>query len=576
MKIACYSLLLPGFISPFISCEKAMEGGLYQVYDEKMIDEIMEENQLYDFLSIMEKAGLSGTVHAYGTYTLFAPTNEAVRSYLQQTGRESVDNLSKEEAESMVKYHLIRDTLLTTDFVDGRLPSPNFLRKYLTSKTEAEGSNVFIRLNRQAKIIDKDMRASNGYLHIIDQVLTPPVQSVADRIHELPDAEYSLMKTLFSLSGWEDSLSVEREDHWFTFFIQDNQAFEAAGIRSVDDLLSQLRENTPEIEDDNQLISNYIAYHSINSLYYIADLLTVSSLQTIAPKQVITFKRDLDVIILNEFVQGQNVEEGVRLDRNSEYSDWSCSNGVIHKINGNIQIKNRSAYRVYWEVSEQPEMMALKSYKKAGTNVGYASGELSEIQWGGKTAVSIYYYCSGISNVLDEKVQYVNGDRLEFQLSVNTMQWMEMKMPLLVEGKYKVWLCYRRDNDVSVKTTFKQDGYDDQILPYIFDLGAYMPNPTAEGSSHEQIEIEGWKQYNAKKYNSVVISHLLGTIVVETTGRHTLRFDVVSSGHSNQVHWDQIQFIPVDEDQLWPRVDIKGNWIGPETPVCEIFPADCE
>jgi hypothetical protein len=103
-----------------------------------------------------------------------------------------------------------------------------------------------------------------------------------------------------------------------------------------------------------------------------------------------------------------------------------------------------------------------------------------------------------------------------------------------------------------------------------------MPNPEAEGSSHELIELDGWKQYNAKKYNSVVISHLLGTIVVETTGRHTLRFDVVSSAHSYEGSWDLIEFIPVDEDQLWPRVDMKGNWIGQEVPVCEIFPRDCE
>jgi hypothetical protein len=156
------------------------------------------------------------------------------------------------------------------------------------------------------------------------------------------------------------------------------------------------------------------------------------------------------------------------------------------------------------------------------------------------------------------------------------MQWMEIKTPVLIEGKYKVWLCYRREHKMSIKTTFKQEGYDDQILPYIFSLADYMPSPEDEGSSHELIELDGWKQYNAKVFNNVVISHLLGTIVVETTGRHTLRFDVVSSTHSEYGSWDMIQFIPADEDQLWPRVDMKGSWIGPEVPICEVFPADCE
>ncbi|MDR2805595.1 MAG: fasciclin domain-containing protein [Dysgonamonadaceae bacterium] len=581
VSIYITGILLSGWMMISTSCEKAMEGEIYQVYDEKMIDEVMEENNLSDFLSIVEKGELRGTIHAYGKYTLFAPTNEAVKSYLQQIEKSGVEALSKEEAEAIVKYHLVRvtgsdTTLLTTDFVDGRLPYPNFLRKYLTTKTEAEGSDVFIRVNRQAKIITKDLRASNGYVQIIDNVLTPPVQTVADRIAELPDAEYSLIKTVFNLSGLADSLSVEKTDYWFTFFIQNNEAYQEAGINHIEDLLAQLRESRPEIEDDTQLIQDYVSYHCINNLMYIADLMVVSSLQTLVPKQVITFKRNLDVILLNEFEQGQTTEPGVLLDRASDYSDWSCSNGVIHKINGNIQIKNRTAYRIYWDLAEQPEMMALKSFRKAGANVPFASGELANITWGGKTAESVYYYCSGYPTVLDPKSQYVYADYIHFRMSSNTMLWLEMKTPVLLPGKYKVWLCYRRLHEVTLKTTFKQDGYDDQILPYTFDLSAYMPSPEAEGSSHELIELDGWKQYNAKKFESVMISHLLGTIVVETTGQHTLRFDVLgTSPHTQDGNWDMIQFIPVDEDQLWPRVDIKGNWIGPETPVCEIFPRDC-
>ncbi|GHV26723.1 lipoprotein [Bacteroidia bacterium] len=552
-----------------------MDGELYQVYDEKMIDELMEENHLSDFLAIVKKGGLGGTIHAYGTLTLFAPTNEAVQAYLQNTGKATISDLSEEEAAAIVKYHLVRDTLLTTDFVDGRLPSSNFSRKYLTTKTQSVGADVYIEVNRQARIFTKDVRGSNGYLHIIDNVLTPPAQTVADRIEGLPDAEYSLMKTLFARSGLKDSLSVERTDHWFTFFIQDNQAFKAAGIESIDDLLVQLRENSPAIDKDETLIYNYVAYHGANKLAYIADLLVASDLTTLAPKQVITLKRNLDKILLNEFIQAQTREEGILLDRTSEYSDWSCSNGVIHKIDGNIQIKNRSAYRIYWDIAEQPEIMALKSFRKAGGSGEFASGELADITWGGKTDVKFKYYCNGYSSTFDEKFQYVYGDYLRFMMSTNTMQWVEFKTPVLVPGKYKVWLCYRREHDMTIKSTFKQEGYDDQILPFNFDLAEYMPNPEGEGSSHELIEIEGWKQYNAKKFNSVVISHLLGTIVVETTGRHTLRFEVVSSKHSYEGSWDMIQFIPIDEDQLWPRVDIKGNWFTPDMPACQAWPADC-
>lgn len=546
---------------------KSMEGETYKVYDDKMIDEIMLEKGLTSFLSIVDKAEYSGTIHAYGTYTLFAPTNEAVHAYLQERNIASINDLTKEEAESIVKYHLINDTLRTSDFIIGRLASPNFSKKYLT--TQLDGS---YKVNRVANITEKDLSGANGILHVVDKVLTPPQQTITDAIRALP-ADYSLMKEVFERSGMAETFSVVRDGLWYTFFIQDDNAFIDAGIHSVDELLVELRKNTPAIEDADTLLRNYVAYHGVNSLMYIADLLYISSMQTMAPKQVVTFKRNQDTILINELNQGKTFEAGVVLDRVSEFSDLSCANGVIQNINGNIQIKNRTAYRIYWDITEQPEIIALKNFRKQGANVNFMPGDLSEVNWGGKAPTSINYWCGGIPTLLDEKSQYVYGDFLRFNLYSLTNQWIEFKTPVLVEGKYKVWLCYRRELELKLKSVFKQDGYDDQVFNYIFDMSAYMPNPATSGE--EAIEIDGWKQYNAKKYNSVVVSHLLGIIDVQSTGRHVLRFEATLGGRGQQAgSWDMIQFIPIEEDQLWPKIDMKGNWIGPDVPNCKIFPED--
>jgi len=550
------------------SCEslfvKSMEGETYKVYNDKMIDELMIDQGLTSFLSIVDKAEYTGTIHAYGAYTLFAPTNDAVDAYLLERNI-SLNDLTKEEAESIVKYHLINDTLKTSDFIDGRLASPNFAKKYLTTKFDTS-----YLVNRQARITVKDLRGANGILHVIDKVLTPPQQTITDAIRALPE-DYSLMKEVFECSGLADSFAVVRDGFWYTFFIQDDNAFIDAGIHSVSELLTDLRTNTPAIEDSATLLRNYVAYHGVNSLLYIADLLYISSMQTMAPKQVITFKRNLDVILLNELNQGQMVEAGIPIDRESEFSDLSCSNGVIQKINGNIQIKNRTAYRIYWDVAEQPEIVALKNFRKLGANVNFMPGDLSEVTWGGRAPSSINYWCGGIPTALDEKAQYSYGDALRFNLYSTTTQWIEFKTPVLIEGKYKVWLCYRRELELNLKSVFKQVGYDDQVLPYIFNMSLYMPDPATSGE--EAIEIDGWKQYNAKKFNSVMCSHLLGIIDVQSTGRHVLRFEATTGGRGQQAgNWDLIQFIPIEEDQLWPKVDIKGNWIGPEVPNCQIFP----
>lgn len=586
-----YLVMLPAILLAMSSCEKdALE---IVISDEKQIDERMEEHHLTAFLSILDISGMRSTVHAYGNYALFAPTNDAVNTYLQQIGKTTVNDLSKEEAVAIVQYHLLNitdktDSLTTTGFVDGRMSYPNFAGSYLTTKQEGED----IRINRQALIVSpRDIKASNGFLHIIDQVLTPPdplTENITARVRALP-ASFSLFKEAFERSGLAEELSKSVKGTWRTLFIQDNDAFEEAGITNLDELIAELRANTPAVEDPDTLLYNYIAYHTVPRLAYVADLLSASSLETLVKNQVLTFTRQFadteTKVLINELSLGQITEPGIPLERNSEYTDWTCSNGVIQKINGNIQIKIRSAYRVYWDIAEQPEIMALRNFRKAGCAADYNPGDLSEIKWEYKSGTpvaqqQIHYYCGGVAQnmaAFDEKFQHAYGDYLRFNLDLGAIRWMEMVTPVLIgseEGTaYKVWICYRRELECYVKTTFKQSGYDDQVLPYIFDMSLYMPEEA--NTQPEVAEIDGWKMYNAKKYNSVVVSKLLGTIKVYTTGRHILRLEPTTQRRVGQLgSIDMIQFIPIEEDQIWPRVDIKGNWVGPEMKKCEIWPVE--
>lgn len=560
------------------------------ISDDKQIDELMEVNNLTSFLKILDKSEMRSTVHAYGNYALFAPDNNAVSQYLQQIGKSSIDNLTKEEAVEIISYHLLNvsdkaDSVTTKNFVDGRMSYPNFAGTYLTTKQEGEN----IRINRQALIVSpRDIKASNGHLHIIDKVLTPPdsiTESITARVRSLDD-NYTIFKEAFERSGMSTVLATNKKGEWKTLFIQDDDAYAAAGINSLTDLIADLHSNTPAIEDADSLLKNYIAYHTVPRLEYIADLLVVSSLQTLVKNQVLTFTRTISstesVILINELNLGQTTEAGIPIDRSSDLSDWSCSNGVIQKINGNIQIKIRSAYRIYWDIAEQPEIMALRNFRKPGCAADFSPGDLSEINWSYKSGTpatyqQIHYYCGTVAQSIaafDEKSQYVYADFLRMNLDLGAIQWMEMKTPVLIgseEGtSYKVWICYRRELECYVKTSFKQEGKDDQILPYIFDMSLYSPNTA---TAPEVTELDGYKMYNAKKFNSVVISKLLGTIKVYTTGRHTLRLEPTTSRRVQQLgSIDMIQFIPVDENQLWPRVDVKGNWIGPEVKTCEVWP----
>ncbi len=560
------------------ACNDPLEDSVYRTSDVLMIDEYMEQNQLTDFLSIIDKADYRGMLHAYGTYTCFVPTNEAIGKYLKEVGK-TIDGLSKEEAMNIVGYHVVNDTLATTDFVDGRLASANIAKQYIVTRTMADvHNNVYIELDRKAKIIKKDIKLGNGYIHVLDAMLGKSGKTVAENIQALPD-RFSFLKDLFSESGAYEKLgyqSVEKEEapNYYTVFIQDNQTFIDLGIENRSKLLERLRANSPEVNNDDELIRNFVLYHVIDGRRYINDLMTASALNTLVSQQVLSFSMTKDVLLINEYKIGQLNEEGVPVDRESEYSDVSCANGVMHEVKGLLEIKKRAAYRVNFDFGEQPEMKALKTFRKAGSKAVYAVNELSEITFGGKNNPSITYVCDGTS--YGEKNQYIYGDYLMFRICTNVMQWCEFKLPLLVEGTYKVWLCYRRNNPMTFRSTFKQEGEEDQILPTVVDMSGYMPISYTDASKttvdHDKMEQEGWKQYTARKENSVMNSRLMGTIKVSSTGRHTLRMDALSGSKGTGGNWDMIQFIPIDDDQIWPMLDMLGTSIEKNTTLENIWP----
>ncbi|WP_243348794.1 fasciclin domain-containing protein [Parabacteroides sp. FAFU027] len=579
------SLLSFGILLAFAACTNPMDNKTFRTADTQMLDEYMADanNNLTDFLKIVDKADYRGMLHAYGTYTVFAPDNSAVQDYLQKTGK-TLENLTKQEAAAIVGYHVVNDTISTSDFAEGRLSAQNIQKEYLLTHTTTQtNGNISYLVNRSATIIDRDERLGNGILHTLDKVLIKPNTTVAGTIDALPDADYSFMKQLVKDTHFDQVLA--NDSNKYTFIMQKNSVFAALGINSKDSLINRLRKNTPEITNTDSLLLQFIQYHCIPQRTYIRDFLISSALSTMAPKQVLSFKMSKDSILINEFIIGQLNEKGIQLDRTGVCTDVLCSNGVVQEALGQLEVKKRKPYRVYWDFADQPEIKALKGYRKVGTSVPFSDGELSEMRWGGKGAPKVTYYVGGWGGV---KGQWVNGDQLTFRLDPGVLSWMEIKLPLLITGKYKVWFCWRRANPGTFRTTFKQDGEDDQVLPTVFNLEDYMPMPTTDGSNAEgknttngkldfdkQVQ-QGWKTYTPKYTTSVFCSKLLGTIKVTSTGRHTLRLDALTTSKGDGNYFDMIQLIPEDEDQVWPMISADGTLVNKDTPYWQIYPYEAE
>lgn len=587
------NILLSVFIGIFAlyflnACEDSLEGTVYRTSDEQMLDEYMEksQNQLTDFLKIIDISDYRGMLHAYGSYTCIAPTNNAIQQYMVSMNK-TIEQLSQEEANELVAYHVINDTITSARFVDGRMPTQNILKYYLTTESKYdESGNLYVEVNRQARLISKDVILGNGILHVVDAMLEKPKLTLKQQLDNLPLERYSLIRDLFAeTTRFDDILDAKIEgDTCYTVYIQDNETFNEVGIYNKEDLLNRLRKNFAGIKDET-LLENFLGYHIGVGRQYVVDLMQASSITTLTENEMINCKMQKDKILLNEYKVGSLNEEGILLDRESEYSDLSAANGVFQEVKGMLEIKKLSAYRVYFDVAEQPELKQLPNFRKAGTNEEYRT-TLSEVIWqGAKINYKVLSSYSPTSPTIKAAEQYAYGDYIQFRFrTVTYIKWIEFKLPLLVQGVYKVWICYNYQKGDSgapqLRTTFKQsfneESENDLVLPNIVPAKMLTKKEIDDGNGGKVIdyagmEREGMKVYTAYGFDTKMASRLLGTIKVESTGRHALRLETLNDAGAD-IQLDMLQFIPADEDQIWPMVDMAGAWIEKGTPQTEFWP----
>ena len=69
--------------SAIASCSDEPDAENFYTYKGQMMSEYLHTNsQFSQYAAIVERAGLMKLLSAYGTYTCFAPTNNAIKLYL--------------------------------------------------------------------------------------------------------------------------------------------------------------------------------------------------------------------------------------------------------------------------------------------------------------------------------------------------------------------------------------------------------------------------------------------------------------------------------------------------------------
>ena len=272
--------------------------------DPTVADIIAGSPDHFVLASVLDSTGLDETLSGEGPFTVFAPTDAAFDAldpfFLLDV---LMDN---ELLASILTYHVAGGTVMSGDLSDGQtITTVNGAD--VTISIDADGT---VMVNGVATVIVADLEGTNGVVHVIDAVLTPPAptpSTVVDIIVNSPD--HIILETAVIAAGLADDLSGEGP---FTVFAPTDAAIAALPEGALDALLA----------DPTGALAEVLLYHVVGAAALSTDL---------SDGQIITTLQGGDVEI--------SIDMGVMVnDANVIVADLVADNGVVHVIDAVLSL----------------------------------------------------------------------------------------------------------------------------------------------------------------------------------------------------------------------------------------------
>lgn len=260
------------------------------------ITEVAQNNSNFSILTqALQVAELSSTLTAAGNYTVFAPTDEAFLDLPSEVLSELLAN--PEQLKKILLYHVLADKVSSSEVVN--LSNAKSLEGSRL-KILSTGSSVVIN---SSNIINVDIEANNGIIHVIDKVLTPPGNIIETLRME---GNFSTLLVAIEAAGLTE---VFKQLGPVTFFAPDDQAFAQIPQATLQGLL-----NNPV------QLGQILRFHVISQEILAQDLNgSKSTYESLLENRSLLFQFGSGVQI-----QGNDIIE----------MDIYSSNGVIHRLNG--------------------------------------------------------------------------------------------------------------------------------------------------------------------------------------------------------------------------------------------------
>jgi uncharacterized surface protein with fasciclin (FAS1) repeats len=334
----------------FNACQEEIQE-LPRTNDQLVIAEYIALNSDFSkFNELLLDTKLNNLLSIRGPYSLFLPNNDAIESYCAEKSIQSITDLDSLEKRDLVYNHIVPKEFSVSDYQLGTLGEKNALGDNIV--TEFQEAEIII--NKTARIVKRDVKVSNGTIQIIDKVLEPIKSSVMDILAANPS--YSIFAAGLEHTGLKDTLDIISFAYGqstartrYTILAVADTTYNRFGIFSYDDLVARYTSAPDSVSFKSNGFYQYMDYHCLDrEAYYLSDMPYAATLYSVLSKNNnVQIKVENSTYKINTNAE-DNSYTGIYIDQ----SNLPGKNGVIHTINGLLEVSTPSPTTIIWEVTD--------------------------------------------------------------------------------------------------------------------------------------------------------------------------------------------------------------------------------
>ena len=233
------------------SCEEEVDSSNFAIKTDQTLTDIVDGDQNLSLIRDLFKrvklgrsenaSSIYSVLSARGNYTVFVPDNVAVEKYLKSLGLTSIDELTDEQAELIAFSCVIdngdQEAYQSTDFPAAATFNLSNLYDRLLDCAEVQGNldtvervkydsftqlpviengdtvkikyPVYYKIEKNCGVIITDLEASNGWMHVVADVIAPTSDYTFQVIQDAPNMK--IMGRLLQETGVWEWMNVERD-----------------------------------------------------------------------------------------------------------------------------------------------------------------------------------------------------------------------------------------------------------------------------------------------------------------------------------------------------------------------------